>query len=112
MQTILQNEIIEFVPYVFQILARMTELSSVPISPFLQSLVAPCLAPALWDSRGNIPPLTKFLQAVISKDPSVLNLDGVSLVAVLGVFQKLISSKVSDIYGFDLLETLFLSLPG
>lgn len=68
------------------------------------------ITPSLWESRGNSPALTRLLAALIARDPDTIVKEGY-LEQILLIFQKLISSKINDIYGFDLLETLISSIP-
>ena len=55
MQAILQLDIPEFTPYVFQIIAQLLELhpkdQGVP-GPY-QALLPPLLGPAVWESHGK-----------------------------------------------------------
>jgi exportin-2 (importin alpha re-exporter) len=96
-QAVLSQDVVEFVPYVFQILAQL--LSARPgaqcgLSPAYLALFPPLLSPALWERKGNIPALTDLYRAYISKGMKEI-LAGNYLTGVLGVFQKLLASKVS-----------------
>lgn len=110
---ILQQDIQEFAPYVFQILAQL--LRATPVSAGLsdsyRTLIGPLMAPTLWESRGNIPALVSLLQAILVHGGSSSIISTGSIEPLLGVFQKLIASKVSDGYGLDLLEEIFLGVP-
>ena len=110
---ILSEDVQEFVPYTFQILAFLLELypNSKPLPESYKQLIKPLLSPAVWEYRGNIPGVTRLLIAILEQEPSVFTANDQSLTPLLGVFQKLIASKVNDIYGFDLLESIFLSMP-
>ena len=109
--SLLQNDITEFIPYVFQLLAQMLELRPGATLPeTYQQLTRPILTPSLWDSRGNVPPLVRLMQAFLQRGPEHFVSNGL-LEPVLGVFQKLISSKANDNYGFDLIETLYRYIP-
>ncbi len=61
-QEILQQDVQEFVPYVFQILSLLLELhtNSVP-GPYME-LFGFLLMPVLWDRPGNITPLVRLIQ--------------------------------------------------
>jgi exportin-2 (importin alpha re-exporter) len=52
------------------------------------------LAPALWESKANSTPLVRLLQAFLSKGNDGVFTDDSQLEGMLGVYQKLISSKV------------------
>ncbi|KAK6456784.1 CAS specific exportin for Srp1p required for accurate mitotic chromosome segregation [Scheffersomyces xylosifermentans] len=109
---ILGEDVQEFVPYTFQILAYLLEsyprANGVPET--YKNLVKPLLAPRAWEFRGNIPGITRLLVAIVEHDPSVF-ISHEDLTPLLGVFQKLISSKLNDSYGFDLLQSILLNIP-
>jgi exportin-2 (importin alpha re-exporter) len=110
LQGILQNDVADFIHYVFQLLAILVEVCNESALPIVvQPLVAPTLLPALWSSSENIPALTRFLQACIVKDPNFFVMSGM-LPQLLGIFQTLISSKVHDIHAFALLDALVQSV--
>jgi exportin-2 (importin alpha re-exporter) len=83
----------EFHPYVFQILAQLIELSPRPLQPAYMAVFPPLLAPLYWERPGNVPPLTRLLQAYLAKAGDLV-VSGGHLPPLLGVFQKLIASKV------------------
>jgi exportin-2 (importin alpha re-exporter) len=97
---------------VSQILALLLELRPATdgLSAAYQSLFTPLLTPALWESRGNVPALTRLVSAYLRQGGAGL-VAGPALSGVLGVFQKLLSSKANDALGVGLLETLTASLP-
>lgn len=101
---ILQQDVIEFIPYVFQILSLLIDLHTNTVPDTYMQLFPHLLTPSLWERPGNIPPLVRLLQSYISKgakqiEPQKLN-------GLLGIFQKLIASKVNDHEGFHLLNSL------
>lgn len=108
-QTILNQDVQEFIPYVFQVLALLLEVNPGGISETYLGLFQPLLQPVLWENSGNIPPLVRLLQAYISKGPANIPTDRLS--GLLGIFQKLLASKANDNYGFSLLNTLIISMP-
>lgn len=93
-------------PYVFQLFAVLLEANpSGGVSEYYKGLLPPILTPTLWESRGNIPALVRLLSAFL---PRVAN-DVVSekrIEPILGIFQKLISSKANEGHAFDLLEAI------
>lgn len=95
-QAILALDVVEFVPYVFQILAQL--LSARPVgsglSPPYQALFPPLLAPSLWERKGNVPALIDLFKAYVIVGMKNIVASG-SMEGVLGVFQKLLSLKVS-----------------
>lgn len=109
---ILGNDISEFVPYVFQILAELLHFypENQPLSDNYKQLIRPLMSPALWEFRGNIPGLVALLQSILRNGAqTVVETD--NLQPILGVFQKLIASKANEAYGFSLLQDIFYYVP-
>ncbi len=108
--TILQADIAEFTPYVFQILAQLLEYrpSGSALSPAFAGLFQPLLTPAIWEKKGNVPAITRLLQAYICKAAIELI---PFLNPTLGVFQKLISSKATETSAFEILNSALLHFP-
>jgi exportin-2 (importin alpha re-exporter) len=107
---ILQMDIAEFTPYVFQVLAQLLEYRppGTGLSPAYQSLFPPLLTPALWEKRGNVPALARLIQAYICKAaPELVP----HLNPILGVFQKLISVKATEASSFEILNSVVLHFP-
>lgn len=107
-QGILQTDVLEFMPYVFQMLALLLETREQSGSDIPEPYWAlfPCLlAPTLWDRSGNVTPLIRLLCAFVRKGAAqIAQLD--KLNAVLGVFQKMIASRANDHEGFGLVQHL------
>ena len=84
-QTVLQMEVVEFTPYVFQLLAQILEFrpEGAGLGEAYTSLFAPLLTPTLWERKGNVPALTRLLTAYLSKGPNDLV---PHLLGILGVF--------------------------
>lgn len=107
---ILQQEVTEFTPYVFQLLAQLLEYrpSETGLGPAYTTMFGPILTPALWEQKGNVPALSRLLRAYIQKSPSdILQ----SLDKILGVFQKLISVKSTETSAFDILSYAIVYFP-
>ncbi|CAF5044683.1 unnamed protein product [Rotaria magnacalcarata] len=104
---------LEFVPYVLQILGFLIEshpTGSTPLPEAYRILFQSILTPAFWDRSGNIPALSRLLQAYIEKGGENIVLE--KLTIVLGIFQRLVSqSKVHDHEGFAILNSLVVHLP-
>jgi exportin-2 (importin alpha re-exporter) len=112
-QHILQTDIMEFLPYVFQMLSLLMEIrqtsgSAIP-EPYL-GLFPHLLSPILWERPGNITPLIRLLCTFIKQASPQIQAQG-KLMAVLGVFQKMIASKSNDHEGFYLLQSLLTYYP-
>jgi exportin-2 (importin alpha re-exporter) len=110
LQSILQQDIAEFMPYVFQIMTQLLYAHSEGIPAFYGSLVTALTQPVLWESSGNIPALAGLLQAYVQKGKSALLIRQGQLPAFLGVCQKLIASRANDHFGFELLFAIFENL--
>jgi exportin-2 (importin alpha re-exporter) len=103
------NQSLEFMPYVFQLFAALLEARpDGPLSEYYKALVAPILMPALWESRGNVPALARLLTSIIPRSASEIVANN-QVEPILGIFQKLMSKKSTEIYGFDVLEAVITS---
>ena len=108
---ILTDDVQEFVPYVFQLFAALLEANpSITLSEYYAQLIPPILQIRLWEARGNTPALARLLCAFITRGSQYL-VSNSQLEPILGIFQRLISSKPSESYGMDILETLILHIP-
>ena len=106
-QTILVQDVQEFTPYVFQILALLLENygKTEPVPGPYMELFPFLLVPLLWERPANYGPLTRLIQSYVkccSKE--IVNLR--KLEPLLGVFQKLISAKSSDHFAFKIIDYL------
>ncbi|KLO79923.1 putative importin-alpha export receptor [Fusarium fujikuroi] len=103
---ILAEDVTEFMQYVFQILAQLLESSpSETISENYKALLGPLLNPTLWETRGNVPACTRLLSAVIPRASQAIQAEG-QIAPVLGIFQKLLSGKKSEVLAFDILDSI------
>eukprot|EP01114_Cavostelium_apophysatum_P013267 TRINITY_DN3173_c0_g1_i1.p1 TRINITY_DN3173_c0_g1~~TRINITY_DN3173_c0_g1_i1.p1 ORF type:complete len:974 (+),score=292.68 TRINITY_DN3173_c0_g1_i1:302-3223(+) len=102
---ILKADIQEFGPYVFQILSLLLERTPSTVSQSYLAILPPLLEATLWERTGNVPALVRLLRAYLSKGSEQIRA-GNYLLAILGIFQKLISSKIHDHEGFFLLESI------
>lgn len=111
MQGILQADIPEFTPYVFQILSQLLEFhqeKGIP-APY-QPLLPPLLQPVLWELGGNIPALVRLLEAYLARGGDQIVAQN-QLPAFLGIVQKLVASRANDHFGFDMLNSVFQHVP-
>ncbi len=96
----------EFVPYVFQIFAMLLELNpSSPIPGDFKPLIEGVLAPGLWETRGNVPPLSRFISAIIPKAAQEIVAEK-KLEIILSIFQRLLGGKKTEQNSFDILEAV------
>jgi exportin-2 (importin alpha re-exporter) len=111
-ETVLHSEILEFTPYVFQILAQLLEYRSQGdgLGAAYESLFPPLLTASLWEKTGNVPGLTRLMQAYLKHSAPQLATGG-TLTAMLGIFQKLNASKATESEAFELLSSLTQYVP-
>jgi exportin-2 (importin alpha re-exporter) len=102
----------EFVPFVFQIFALLLELSpSNQVPGDFKMLIEAVLAPGPWETRGNVPPLSRFIAAIIPKAADEIK-EGKKLEPFLAIFQRLLAGKKTDQNAFDILEAIVGTFPG
>lgn len=109
---ILHNDVSEFVPYVFQIMAQILSYypSGQQLSIRFVEMIRPLMAPAVWELRGNIPALSGLLCQIIDHGWQQV-IETNNLIPILGVFQKLLSMRAYDSYGMDLLDHIIYHIP-
>lgn len=107
-QKVLTNDVEALSPYVYQVLAQMLELRPSGVSDAYKSMFPVLLNPALWDRISNVPAIVKLIEAYMRKAPSDV---AQSVQGILGVFQKLISSRMTEANAFSLLRGLFAFMP-
>lgn len=98
-------------PYIFQLFAALLEANpSATLPDYYQNLIAPILMPVMWESRGNVPALVRLLCSIIPRGTQYI-MQNNQVEPILGIFQKLVSTKANESYGFDLLETVVENFP-
>ncbi|PYI10777.1 Cse1-domain-containing protein [Aspergillus sclerotiicarbonarius CBS 121057] len=108
---ILQGDVQEFMPYIFQLFAALLEANpSGTLPDYYQNLIAPILMPVMWESKGNIPALVRLLSSITARGSHYI-VQNEQIVPILGIFQKLLSTKANEGYGFDLLESVVANFP-
>uniref|UniRef100_A0A6I8MZ53 Exportin-2 n=1 Tax=Ornithorhynchus anatinus TaxID=9258 RepID=A0A6I8MZ53_ORNAN len=109
---ILQNDVQEFIPYVFQVMSLLLETHKNDIPSSYMALFPHLLQPVLWERTGNIPPLVRLLQAYLERGSNTIaSVAADKIPGLLGVFQKLIASKANDHQGFYLLNSIVEHMP-
>jgi exportin-2 (importin alpha re-exporter) len=109
-QSVLQADISEFTPYVFQVLAQLLEFrpDGAGLGDAYKQLFQPLLHVSLWERKGNVPALARLLQAYIKQAPhEVMG----SIVPLLGIFQLLNASSSTEASAFELLRALTTYFP-
>lgn len=109
-QIVLQNDVTEFLPYVFQVLSLSLEVREEGVKGPYMDLFPMLLQPVLWERPGNVPALTKLLQAYIKRGGSEIS-GPATMMPLLGVFQKLIASRANDHEGFYVLSSMIEHVP-
>ncbi|KAI0593042.1 chromosome segregation protein [Biscogniauxia sp. FL1348] len=108
---IITEEVNEFMPYVFQLFAKILELNPSGALPnHYQALVPPLMTSTFWETRGNVPALTRLLAAIIPRAAQSIVAEN-QLQPILGIFQGLLRGKKTEQNAFDLLESIVLSIP-
>ncbi|XP_071966632.1 exportin-2 [Engystomops pustulosus] len=109
---ILQSDVQEFMPYVFQVMSLLLEMHKDDIPTSYMVLFPHLLQPVLWERTGNIPPLVRLLQAYLERGARTIASNATDKIpGLLGVFQKLVASKANDHQGFYLLNSIIEHLP-
>ncbi|PRP84874.1 hypothetical protein PROFUN_07528 [Planoprotostelium fungivorum] len=109
-RAILEEDIIEFAPYMFQILSLLIETSTTELSPPYFTLIQSILQPLLWSRTSNIRPLVRLLAGYVQKGGAQIVSSGY-LVQILGVIQRTLLNIKNDEQGFFLLTAIVCYLP-
>lgn len=110
-QEILAHDVVEFTPYVFQVLSQLLALHGTDGIPQVYlTLLMPLLQPAPWENYANIPALVNFLSSFLQKNSKTIIQSG-HFQAFLGIFQKLVASRVNDHHGLNFLKQVFEYVP-
>ena len=110
-QEILAHDVVEFTPYVFQVLSQLLALHGTDGIPEVYlTLLMPLLQPAPWENYANIPALVNFLSSFLQKNSKTIIQSG-HFQAFLGIFQKLVASRVNDHHGLNFLKQIFEYVP-
>ncbi|KAJ3501585.1 hypothetical protein NLJ89_g9272 [Agrocybe chaxingu] len=107
---IIQQDIDQYIPYVFQVLAQMLELHRGGTLPAeYRGLIPLLVTPAVWQEKGSIPGLVRLLKGFLAQDNVQMHGAG-QIASVLAVVQqRLIPSKLHDVWGVELLESVVLN---
>ncbi|KAK4267014.1 hypothetical protein QN277_023861 [Acacia crassicarpa] len=109
LEIILTNDVTEFFPYTFQLLAQLVELNRPPIPAIYMQIFEILLSPDSWKRAANVPALVRLLQAFLQKAPREVSQEG-RLTKVLRIFELLIQSTGTTEQGFYVLNTVIESL--
>jgi exportin-2 (importin alpha re-exporter) len=101
----------EYIPYVFQILAQMLALHTTGVPAEYRSLLPFLMTPACWQQKGSIPGLVKLLKAFLARDTAEMVNTGRIATVLAIIQQRLIPSKINDVWGFELLQGVVQCVP-
>eukprot|EP00834_Sanchytrium_tribonematis_P000006 NODE_2_length_91304_cov_0.692462.p6 type:complete len:822 gc:universal NODE_2_length_91304_cov_0.692462:64742-62277(-) len=105
--SILNMEIIEFSPYIFQILTVLLDAhpgNQLPLN--LKELLSFLVKPDVWKANSNVQSLVRLFQAYMINSPNIFQ-DRNLVLPLLGVFQNLLNSRVNESFALKLLTALF-----
>lgn len=115
---VLENNVSEFTPYVFQIMALLLECHPSGVTEAYEALLPNLMIPeGVWETsegaiiEGNVPPLVRLIEGYLRKDAEVI-VRTEQLEPLLGVFQRLLASTKFDHCGFEILQCIIETLPG
>ncbi|KAL5115817.1 importin-alpha export receptor [Pleosporales sp. CAS-2024a] len=101
----------EFTPYIFQLFSALLEANPLgELTEYYKSLFTIILQGSVWEQRGNVPALARLLTAMIARDAQRIVAEK-QVEPILGIFQKLVSSKAHESYAFELIEAVIAYLP-
>ncbi|KAF2878532.1 CAS/CSE protein [Massariosphaeria phaeospora] len=108
---ILSEGIDEFSPYVFQLFSALLMANPAgQLTDYYQALFAIVIKPEVWDMKGNVPALVRLLTSMIPRNvESIVASEKVE--PILGIFQKLVSTKANELHSFELVECIISSIP-
>ncbi|KAG8341610.1 putative CAS/CSE/importin domain protein [Trypanosoma vivax] len=110
---ILQNDVLEYVPYVLQIMAQLLDIhgSTSPEPPaHYQALLEPLLLPGMYQNKGNIPAVTRLLMSFIDHFPHYVHGKGFTEKTLM-VFRLLLQFKNYDHEGLNVLTSIVRAYP-
>eukprot|EP00941_MAST-03F_sp_MAST-3F-sp1_P000740 g740.t1 len=111
-ENVLKADIVEFTPYVYQIMAQLLHYNPNGITdgPW-EALLPKIIHPMLWEKRGNVPALVNLLEAYMKRGSNYVAGHPKVVEGILGVFQKLLASKATELYAVALITSLTSHLP-
>ena len=89
----------------------MLELHTSSVPPQYGVLLPLLVTPVVWQQKGSVPALVRLIKAYLAKDAKNIIANG-QLQSILAVIQqRLIPSKLNDVYGFELLQAVVTYVP-
>lgn len=107
---IIQNEVLEFQPYLYQILAVYLDQRA-DFAGTVRSMLPALLAPQQWQRRGGVPALASLMCVFLARGGAApLVADG-ALGPLLNGWRCALAVKGNEGHAFSLLDALLLHLP-
>lgn len=89
----------------------MLELHTASVPSAYGALLPLLVTPLVWQQKGSVPALVRLIKAYLAKDAKNIVANG-QLQSILAVVQqRLIPSKLNDLFGFELLEAVVIYVP-
>jgi exportin-2 (importin alpha re-exporter) len=101
----------EYIPYAFQILAQMLDAHAGAVPDAYRALLPFLLVPAPWAQKGSVPGLVRLLRAYLARDARAMAAAGQTANVLAIVQQRLVPSKLNDVWGFELLQAVLRFVP-
>ena len=109
--SILQNDVQDFIPYVFQLFAALLEANpSGTLPDYYKDIIPGILKADPWLSKGNVPALVRLLTSMLNRAASQF-VSSNQIEPVLGIFRTLFQSKTNEVQAFELLENILWNFP-
>jgi exportin-2 (importin alpha re-exporter) len=107
---IIQNDVLEFQPYLYQVLAAYLDARA-PFAGAVRSMLPALLAPLQWQRRGGVPALASLMCAFLERGGAPALLADGALPPLLAAWRGVLAVKGQEAHAFALLDALFLHLP-
>lgn len=107
---ILERNVVDFLPYTFQIMGLLLDASP-SVKPLYTQLFARLLTPELWRAQANVPGLIRLLRAYFTKHACFAELLRSNMQAILERFQFVLMNRKTEVAALDLLNAMYQYLP-
>mmetsp|Transcript_81971 Transcript_81971/g.171553 ORF Transcript_81971/g.171553 Transcript_81971/m.171553 type:complete len:967 (+) Transcript_81971:128-3028(+) len=110
MAQILEQNVVDFLPYTFQILGLLLDASPT-VKPMYQDLFGRLMAEHLWKTQSNVPGLVRLVRAYFGKHAAFQELLRAHMEPLLMRFQFVLSNRKTEGSAFDFLNAMYMYLP-
>jgi len=107
---ILERNVVDFLPYTFQILGLLLDATP-SVKPLYLELFGRLLAGELWRSQANVPGLIRLFRAYFCKHAVFAELLRTHMQGILERFQFVLCNRKTESTAIDLVNVMFLHLP-